>query len=291
MIVGKRLASRVCIIGLVSTLFTATVALPAWADTGILGADSDNPTASVFSTNCPGNNFDTYVGRIGYASSNGTTTINLPGTTYNASAQLNTAHARFTGGHGIGDAGYFPIVKLPSSYPQTEQGGSEWGIYEGDQAASYLETDNSTSGYVNYYMSTWTIYADIEGAGWFTGSNEVINEAEWAGFVEAVEGNGINVGVYTSPGTWTSYFGNEGVGVLEWTTHWSESTVTAPGDCPSSNAFALFAHGPAGGAVFFGGVTTSSNLAIGWQWCLGNNDYDQIGLSHWNTEFGTSYSP
>ncbi len=130
-----------------------------------------------------------------------------------------------------------------------------------------------------------TIYADMESSGWYTGGNIAISQSEWGGFVLAVEGNGINVGVYSNPSWWGSYV-NQSVTVLEWTSHWSESFVTAPGDCPST-PFALFPNGPAGGAGFYGGDTTSSNVAMQWQWVSANaGDYDQSSLAHFNTEYG-----
>jgi hypothetical protein len=44
-------------------------------------------------------------------------------------------------------------------------------------------------------------------------------------------------------------------------------------------------------AQFYGGDSESSTNALVWQWIVGDADYDQTDLTHWNTLFGLSYTP
>jgi hypothetical protein len=82
--------------------------------------------------------------------------------------------------------------------------------------------------------------------------------------------------LYSSNGEWTHIFGT-GVAsrvshIEEWTADWGQDCVNpgpyqwkqAAGRCPSNQP------------SFFGGLNSSSECAIAWQWSGGSKDYDQI---------------
>ncbi len=262
----------------------------AWGATSIEGSDNSGPNATTLEGACTSYDYDAYIGEVGFATSNPPTrnAINPPDG-YNESSEINSAYNQFGAGHGIGVGAAFVISGVAdSSLPETDAGAYTWGEDQGSDAVSYLNTDNATTGEVDHYTLN-TIFADVEsGSGWGTAA---LNEEVWEGFSYEVQNQVVNVGVYSSPSNWTTYFGNMTVTQLEWTPHWSESTIDS-GYCPATTTpFQTFTNGPAGGAVWFGGETASSNDTMAWQWVSGGADYDSWDLTHFNAEFGTSYSP
>lgn len=278
---------------------TLLIASTAYASTGTLGGDSANPTASGLDAYCSGANFDMYVGQVGTFQTNGGTAYEGINSGYNQSTQINQAYNQLNAGHGIGVGSYFFLGSLNSTHEALNgQNATEWGIYQGDEAAAYFDEANSTTSpyEVNHYTEN-IIYGDFESYGEWSSAYQTLNDDVWYGFVEAVEGNNIAVGAYTSADYWSTYFGNPLVTVAEWTSETSENTINV-GYCPGATAFAPFnyASGKSNpGADFYGGSSTSSSNALVWQWSYSTSstpgDFDQANISHWNTFFHKSYSP
>jgi hypothetical protein len=205
---------------------------------------------------------------------------------------INSAYNQLQIGHGIGVGSAYVISGVADSgLTPSNANAYTWGEDQANFAANDLYLDNNTTSpnEVDHYTMN-TIYADIEaGSDWSSTSS--YNEEVWDGFVYEVQAQLINVGVYSSPGNWSTYFGNMSATQLEWTPKTSEGTIDA-GYCPStSTPFQTFTNGPAAGASWFGGETASSNATMAWQWVSGGADYDSWDLTHYNAEFGTSYSP
>jgi hypothetical protein len=295
----SRFTARLFSVATVSSLVVLTTASAAWGANGILGSDDAGPDAATLTSNCSGYNYDQYLGQVGYADpSTDSDTREVVGSTYNVKADINSAYNNFNAGHGVGvGALYFLYGLEDTTYTKNSTQAFNWGEDQGAFAVADLNSDNATSGEVDHYTQN-TIFADIESAGdWYAeGSPNVdLNNYVWNGFVDYLESATVlvNVGVYSSPDFWADDFSGASVPEMEWTSEKSEGTISS-GYCPST-AFASFTDGPLGGtlaAQWFGGVTNSSTVALDWQWVSSHSaDYDQIGLGHWNTLFGTSYNP
>lgn len=287
----KSAGRKSAFVPLISGVILVTASTAAWADTTILGSDNAGPTASTLEAACPSYNFDAYIGEVGYATAGGgVTTREAINSGYNQASEINSAYNQFQIGHGIGVGGSFVISGVADSgLSPSNTNAYNWGEDQGAGAVLYLAEDNNTTNEVNHYTMN-TIYADIESnSNW--SSTQSYNQEVWDGFVYEVQANVVNVGVYSSPGNWTTYFNNLSVTQLEWTPHTSESTIDS-GYCPSTSApFSTFTNGPIAGASFFGGEGTGSAAAMAWQFVSGSADYDSWDLTHFNEEYGTSYHP
>ncbi len=290
----KVLPRKSILVPVLSGAIVVTASTGAWAATAIQGSDNAGPTAATLVAACTNYNYDAYIGEVGYATAGGgTTTRNTVNSGYNQASEINSAYNQFEAGHGIGVGSSFVISGVADSgMTQNNTDAYNWGRDQGSAAVTYLNDDNATTSpyEVNHYTQN-TIYADIESSSNWSGTTLSYNQEVWDGFVYEVQLDGVNVGAYSSPGNWTTYFNNMSVTQLEWSPITSESTIDS-GYCPATTTpFQTFTHGPAAGASWFGGETNSSNATMAWQWVSGAADYDSWDLTHFNSEFGTSYSP
>lgn len=284
---------KTLLIPIISCVTLIAASTSAWAATAIEGSDNSGPTAATLEAACTSYNYDAYIGEVGYATAGGgVVTREAVNSGYNQASEINSAYNQFEAGHGIGVGSAFVISGVADSgLTQNNTDAYDWGEDQGAGAVLYLEEDNDTMSpnEVDHYTQN-TVYADVESTSDWSGTLSY-NEQVWDGFVYGVQNAGVNVGVYSSPGNWSTYFGNMSVTQLEWTPHTSESTVDS-GYCPSTTTpFQTFTNGPAAGASWFGGETASSNATMAWQWVSGGADYDSWDLTHFNSVFGTSYSP
>jgi hypothetical protein len=72
---------------------------------------------------------------------------------------------------------------------------------------------------------------------------------------------------------------------VDWTSENDYGPVTP---CPTGT----LSGGPGStSAAFFGGVGSTSNNALAWQWSISGGDWDQIDLTHYGNLFSTSFPP
>jgi len=108
-----------------------------------------------------------------------------------------------------------------------------------------------------------------------------VDRATFNGFWDYIwDDSNYAIAAYASPGTWSGIFGSDGSlsDTTEWTAGYASGDGTdgcgnpAPtdwtqdaGDCSSNSA------------SFFGGIDSSDNCALEWQWAgVGLGDFDQI---------------
>ncbi len=145
--------------------------------------------SSTYNTGVPQ---DFYAGRLGGGATQNTNYFN--GSAASAAGHYQT--------YGYWDLeGPFSTNKLP---PTSAYG---WGQQQAaDAYNAWLTGPNS------HYLGSPTIFADIESGnyGWLDSNNNINqpqNQAVVSGFVEWMEDEGINPGIYTSSGFWSPYLG------------------------------------------------------------------------------------
>ena len=106
-----------------------------------------------------------------------------------------------------------------------------------------------------------------------------VDRADFNGFAAYIAAHSsYKVGVYSSPGVWTSIFGTGTDSLIPDTYEWTYEPETAS----LSNAPYGWCLRSGGCAQFFGGQTSSSAHALMWQWSGGGGvrngigDFDQI---------------
>jgi hypothetical protein len=108
-----------------------------------------------------------------------------------------------------------------------------------------------------------------------------VDRAEFNGFAAYVTAHThYKVGVYSSPGDWTSIFGTGTASLIPNTYEWTYEPETA--SLSSAPYGWCLNHGSGSCAQFFGGQTSASSHALMWQWSGGGGvrngvgDFDQI---------------
>jgi hypothetical protein len=103
-----------------------------------------------------------------------------------------------------------------------------------------------------------------------------VDRADFNGFAAYIAAHSsYKVGVYSSPGVWTSIFGTGTDSLIPNTYEWTyEPETTNFSDAPYG--FCLN-HGAGACAQFFGGATSSSPYALMWQWSGGGGVSNGVG--------------
>jgi|SRR5579872_2471781 len=273
----------------------------AGCDISTYGADGSGPGGVAqgggnpyLEPTCSSVYYDNYITEVGSAQSGGGSIYDSPGPTGGSNGTDNTtyiyqAEYDYFKGHGAGAGAYFfmggPQWAAPNETPYL------WGVGQANAAATYFNQMAANNG--GNAMSYGFIFGDIEMGvgntnGWYypaSGSQVTDNQSVWQGFYTTLQNAGINVGVYSDNDNWSNALGGVTVQQIEWT-YQQDIGPTSP--CPGG----LFSNGPGGeSAQFFGGITTSSNLAMEWQWSHQGGDYDYMDLGHWNNLFGAHQGP
>jgi hypothetical protein len=226
-----------------------------------------------------GGYYDSYVAEVD-SLIGGTPTYNPP-VTYSSTDRsdfISAALANYNNGHGIG-AGAYDFLGGPADTP-VPYSFSGWGALQAQDFTNfYNQAQAATGGLVQGAL--WG-YVEIASGnpsyGWYTDGSSASQSANVQilnGFINTLEAAKTNVGIYSSPATWNTLF-NENSAVVEWT-YEGDSGPVSP--CPVS-------FGGNSSAQFFGGVSSSSNQAIMWQWSQSGGDYDETSESHYNATFG-----
>jgi hypothetical protein len=206
------------------------------------------------------------------------------------------AYINYTQYHkGIGDGVYWFMggPGVDPHYTGTTAEATAWGARQAARALSDI-----ANGHINYHV----VWADIEfpgikpalDNGWnnvytspcsgvikHAGIPAAVDRAEFNGFANYITAHShYKVGVYSSPGVWTSIFGTGSASLIPNTYEWTYQPET------SSLAKAPYGwclnHGSGACAQFFGGQTNASSHALMWQWSGGGGirngvgDFDQI---------------
>jgi hypothetical protein len=259
--------------------------MPAAADSGIYGTDSSGPTAAGSSPtflepNCTQYRYRTYMGQFGQTLGD-YISEEAPGTTYNNQTAINQAFTSYQNGYGFGAGAYYWMGGIGSTSlsPKDASAASWWGGEQAAKAIGFFQNANSLSG--NKYTSRF-IFMDVEtGQGW--SANQALNQDTFNGFVQEMQNNGWNVGVYSGPGVWNQIMGSSfHIGQAEWTTEGDENTSSPT--CPTG----ALTGGPSGYStgLFFGGQSYSSSTALMWQFDEGLKDWDNSDYTHWQAMFG-----
>lgn len=275
------------------------------ADTPTYGADTSGPgpngsfTTGYTEPNCPGDYYDNYFYQVGSAVSGGTI-YHAPSTSgYDNQSYMAASWDNYVIDHGSGPAAYF-FLNGPLSAPSGTSAAT-WGYDQAYAAATYANDAAEADYQANGSWPTFDfLFGDVETDpqdslyfnGWSTSPttwspNYSANQAVWNNFYQDLQTWGWNVGVYSSQGNWDATMGSQAwpVYTVEWT---SDQHQTTPGSCATSmwqnTTYSQTAQ-------FYGGDSESSTNALVWQWIVGDADYDQTDLTHWNTLFGLSYTP
>ena len=274
-------------------LVTAGAALAA----PLYGSDGSAPTPTSQSNggvweepacSSPSYYYDTYTGEVGTTDpSPHTNTYDAPSSSSTDLLQdIEDAYGDYEVGHGVGAGSYF-FVTGPQ-YAPSGVSASQWGIDQANYATTdYNKADEATDG----EFSNLVIFGDFEGFsgepnGWYlnaTGTHLADNQDVVSNFINTLENDGTNVGVYSSGGPtsdWLTITNNMTLSVIEWT-----SAVP----CPAT----IFSDSNGNSAKFFRGQYASSETAFSWQWSEASSgiigDYDQFSVANYNELFGTDY--
>ncbi len=266
------------------------------------GADSSAPMANGVAGDytmpycSPTQRYDQYTGEVGY-SGDGLTAYEQPATSgVDRQLGINQAHDSWQNGHGAGAASYYFLAGpnwAIGGPALTQADANAWGALQASRYTSYY---NRAFQYMSGRFSWEFLIADVEWDtanqlyyGWST-NNTALNWYVWQGFVNALQGAGTNVEVYSTPAYWNQIMANRSIGQAEWT---AENDYGPQTPCPTG----MFTGGPGGySAAFFANMSSSSNNALSWQWAIGGSDggagdFDQTDLTHYNNLLGTSYVP
>ena len=277
-------------------LILAAMALLSGCEMAAYGTDGSAPGAisngfgsPMSEPACSSVNYDSYLGEIGVAGAQ--SSIYEPPQNGSGLDRLDY-HTQAEYDYALGDgagAGYFYFMGGPQYAPSNETP-YQWGISQGEAALAYIDEAYFITPLSHFPYVT----ADVEGYspgqhGWnepASGQALTNNQQTYQGFVDFLQGNGVNVGVYSDPNVWQNVMGNEHVYQVEWTSS-TELQSEAVTPCPDR-----FTNGPSGiTATFFGGATEDTNNAIMWQWSGGSADYDSMALDHLDAVFNLSLVP
>lgn len=285
-----KLTTRIRVIGALGIALMCLLAVPMTALAGDSpsgfwwGSDSGGPAPTgsgpFKEATCAGaGNYGGYIGKIGGAdyvsasnpSGNGTSIY-----TWNATAAADADTNHFTYGYGNGSGGYWYMYG-----PALTVGGGagdspyNWGVQQAEWA---LEDWQSWYDGGVHRMPFTIIWADVEGGssyGWYTSptsAEALADEEVFGGFFQEVNAldEGITAGIYSATGAWNVYTGAyDGLaGDWEWTYEDYQASATTCAQGWTADAGST--------AQFFGGLSSSSNTALMWQWSSGSSDYDQI---------------
>ncbi|HEX9030315.1 MAG TPA: hypothetical protein VF834_00635 [Streptosporangiaceae bacterium] len=281
-------------------------ATPAWAGDSPAGfwwgSDSSGPNPSGSASPCPTSSapwdepnvsnsgcgrYGGYVGEVGGY----WTTLSCSGfVSHWDSSGASDAVANLNAGSGKGLGAYWFAggPGMDPSYNGTTSEAYAWGKRQADGAENAAGNTNS---------NITVIWMDVEDGGGNAGWNEQmtpgscshvqstsaccsasVDRATINGFIDEIWNKGILFpGVYSSVSQWSSILGtgtsSNMTNIMEWTSIFG-GNCTQPGPTSwSQGSGSCSSHS----ASFFGGVTTSGNCAVEWQWA-GNSsgDYDQI---------------
>jgi len=204
------------------------------------------------------------------------------------------AYINYTQYHrGVGDGVYWFMggPGVDPNYNGSTTEASAWGARQAARALADI-----ANGHINYPV----VWADIElpgvapafDNGWnsvytsacsgvvkIRGVPAAVDRADFNGFASYITAHSpYKVGVYSSPGVWSSIFGTGSAASIPNTYEWTYKPETTN-----------FGHAPygwclksGGCAQFFGGQTNASRYALMWQWSGGGGvsngvgDFDQI---------------
>ena len=215
------------------------------------------------------------------------------------SAQANTNYSKYGTGVGTGVYWYMGGPGVDPHYNGTAAEASAWGA----QQAAWTLADIKSLGVVKYPV----IWADIELPGiepapdngwnavytgpcsWHVAHNGIpasIDRADFNGFASYITGHSsYKVGVYSSPGVWTSIFGTGTASRIPNTYEWTYTPETKTVTASSAPWGWCLSRGRGPCATFFGGQTSGSPYALMWQWSGGGGvrngygDFDQIDVA------------
>ena len=208
-------------------------------------------------------------------------------------AQAHTNYVKYGKGIGVGAYWFMGGPGVDPHYNGTAAEAYAWGAAQAARALS-----NIKNGPFDYKV----VWADIElpgikpapDNGWnnvYTspGSGIVkqshipatIDRADFNGFADYITSHSpYKVGVYSSPGAWTSIFGTGTASLIPNTYEWTYQPETSNlGNAPYGWRLN---NGSGAYAQFFGGQTYNSKYALMWQWSGGGGvrngigDFDQI---------------
>jgi hypothetical protein len=247
-----------------------------------------------------GGDYSGYMGMAGnWARTVGCHTGNFLAWSAANSAQANTNLAKYNIGVGTGVYWYMGGPGVDPHYKGTATEASAWGA----QQAAWTLAAVKSLGVVKYPV----IWADIELPGiepapdngwndvytgpcsWHVAQYHIpasIDRAELNGFVSYITSHSAyKVGVYSSPGAWTSIFGTGAESRIPNTYEWTYESETKTVTAASAPWGWCLSRGHGACAAFFGGQTSGSPYALMWQWSGGggvNNgygDFDQIDVA------------
>ena len=213
-----------------------------------------------------------------------------------SAANAAQAHINYVKYHvGVGDGVYW-FMGGPGVDPHYNGSATEASAWGARQAARALS--DIANGPIDYPV----VWMDVEfpgirpaaDNGWnnvytspcsgvirHAGIPAAVDRAEFNGFASYITAHSrFKVGVYSSPGVWTSIFGTGTASLIPNTYEWTYQPETSS----LSNAPYGWClnHGSGACAQFFGGQTNASRYALMWQWSGGGGirngvgDFDQI---------------
>jgi hypothetical protein len=247
-----------------------------------------------------GGSYGGYMGMAGnWARTVGCHTGNFLAWSSANSAQANTNLTKYNTGVGTGVYWYMGGPGVDPHYKGTTAEASAWGA----QQAAWTLAAVKSLGVVKYPV----IWADIELPGiepapdngwnavytgpcsWHVAHYHIpasIDRAELNGFSSYISSHSAyKVGVYSSPGVWTSIFGTGPESRIPNTYEWTYESETKTVSAASAPWGWCLSRGHGACAAFFGGQTSGSAYALMWQWSGGggvNNgygDFDQIDVA------------
>ena len=270
------------------------------------GTDSGGPAPSSSASTCPSSSVPwlepnvtrsgcgRYGGYFGKVGSFSVFRLNCSLQQLWNSTAANRANANYNAGIGMGAAPYW-YAGGPGADPAFNGTTSEaytWGKNQAREAVTLAdqfpvktnimffdveEPNHSRSSIYTGWNETITNCASLQSAS--ACCSPALARATFNGFWDYIWYNTAYFpAVYSAPGTWNSIFGTSSYGnlsnTMEWTADWSGCVNPPPygwtqgaGNCASNSA------------NFFGGISSSSNCAVAWQWAGGSADYVQIDTS------------
>jgi hypothetical protein len=288
-------------IAVLSVCFLATGCL------GVYGADGSapGPATGDLEPYCSGvaNHYDIYTAEVGVSyGSGGSHSYVAPGlSSTDNSAFTQAAYQNYTVNHGVGPGAYY-FLSGPLWAPSSTSA-YQWGVDQAVYATGDFNLANAADEDHHYKLVFLFVMGDIEVDngdhyyyGWNapspTSAERTANQQVFEGFVNFLENSETNVGAYSTPSVFDELMGSSFTDpTVEWTAAGDEGPSTP---CPP-NSPVDFSSGPGGiSAQFWGGVSTSTDDALEWQWAesnLSQGDFDQLDLDNYNNLFGIHDSP
>jgi hypothetical protein len=213
------------------------------------------------------------------------------------SAQANTNYSKYHIGIGTGVYWYMGGPGVDPHWTGTATEAANWGTQQAEWTLAAIK-----SLHVTYPV----IWADIEfpgiepapDNGWndaytapcswhvragHTSTPASVDRAEFNAYASYITGHSsYKVGVYSSPGVWSSIFGTGSDSLLPNTYEWTYEPETSN---LSAHPIGWCLRGSSSCAAFFGGQSSASKYALMWQWSGGGGvrnaygDFDQIDFT------------